>query len=112
MNKYKDQPTINHKSLKCSFIGPPRVGKTTTRMRLMEEIVNIATSGLTTSESTQLQKPITVKMYEKSDIAPAVLGASQWKKNDWLGEMQLLLHKIQKHQEDPKPEQPVRPDSG
>ena len=107
MSKYKDQPTINHKSLKCSFIGPPRVGKTTTKMRLMEEIVNIATSGLTTSESTQLQKPITVKMYEKSDIAPAVLGVSQWKKSDWLGEMQLLLHQIEKHQGDLKPEHPI-----
>ena len=101
MKKYKDQPTINYKSLKCTFIGPPRVGKTTTRMRLMEEIVNISSTGNTASDSTQLEKPITVQMYEKSDIAPAVLGFSQWKKDDWLGEMQLLLQHVQKDQDHP-----------
>ena len=112
MNKYKDQPTIDYKSLKCSFIGPPRVGKTTTRKRLMEEIVNLSISGDTASESTQLQKPITVQVYEKSDIAPAVLGSSQWKMDDLLGEMQLLLQHIQREQEVPKKENPVRSSDG
>ena len=50
----------------------------------MEEIVNISSSPETASESTQLQKPITVQVYEKSDIAPAVLGSSRWKMDDLL----------------------------
>lgn len=64
-------------------------------MRLVEQIVNISSSGDTASESTQLQKPITVQMYKKSDIAPAVLGFSQWKKDDWVGEMKMLLQHFQ-----------------
>ena len=74
----------------------------------MEEILNLSSSGDTGSESTQLQKPITVQVYEKSKIAPAVLGSSRWKMDDLLGEMQLLLHHIQKEQDDPKQEHESR----
>ena len=96
MAKYQDQPTINYKSLKFTFIGPPEVGKTTTRKRLTEEVINLSSSPQAATESTQLQKPLTVQMNEKSAIAPLHVGSLQWKESDRLGEMQLLLHHIQK----------------
>ena len=100
MAKYQGQPTINYKSLKFTFIGPPEVGKTTTQKRLTEEIINLSSSPQAATESTSLQKPIMVEMNEKSDKALLQVGSLQWKKSDRLGEMQLLLHHIRKAKDD------------
>ena len=86
--KYQDQPTINYKPLKCIFIDPPQVRKTTRWVQVMEEIVNISSFDHTASESAQLHKSVTIQVYEKSDIVPTVLRTSQWKKHDLLGRMQ------------------------
>ena len=44
--KYRYQQKIKHKSLKCLFTGPPRVGKTTLKKRLLKVIKNLITSGV------------------------------------------------------------------
>ena len=59
LEKYRHQKKLKHKSLKCLFTGPPRVGKTTLKKRLLRVIKNLISSGVV-SPSGGLEKPISV----------------------------------------------------
>ena len=58
LEKYSHQEKIKHKSLKCLFTGPPRVGKTTLKKRLLKTIKNLTSNAV--SVSAGLEKPVTV----------------------------------------------------
>ena len=46
LKKYHHQPKIKHKALKYLFTGPPQVGKTTLKKRLLKAIKNLISSGV------------------------------------------------------------------
>ena len=58
LEKYSHQEKIMHKSLNCLFTGPPRVGKTTLKKRLLKTIKNLTSNAV--SVSAGLEKPVTV----------------------------------------------------
>ena len=70
--KYRHQPIIKHKSLKCLFTGPPRVGKSTLKKRLLKTIKNLLDSGIV-SPSGGLEKPITVIIGETRECVTVVM---------------------------------------
>ena len=98
LEKYRHQPKIKHKSLKCLFTGPPRVGKTTLKKRLLRVIKNLITSGVR-SPSGGLDKPISVVIGEKTKGSVMVVMESDidWKpQHDLLDEAQVVLEFIDK----------------
>ena len=60
--KYSQEDgVIPFKAVKWIFIGPPQVGKTTTKMRLLEQIYNIKSEGgIIKPDSTGIEKPVEV----------------------------------------------------
>jgi len=91
--KYCLKGTIKHKSLKCLFTGPPRVGKTTLRNRLLKKIRNLISSGVT-SASGGLEKSITVVIGEARESVTVVMDSnySDWHiQHDVLDEAQMVL---------------------
>ena len=106
LEKYRHQPKIKHKSLKCLFTGPPRVGKTTLKKRLLRVIKNLITSG-ELSPSGGLEKPISVVIGETKGCVTVVMESDiDWKpQHDLLDEAQIVLEFIDKsrHQSAPTP---------
>ena len=106
LEKYRHQPKIKHKSLKCLFTGPPRVGKTTLKKRLLRVIKNLITSGVL-SPSGGLEKPISVVIGETKGCVTVVMESDiGWKpQHDLLDEAQMVLEFIDKshHQSLPTP---------
>ena len=106
LEKYRHQPKIKHKSLKCLFTGPPRVGKTTLKKRLLRVIKNLITSGVL-SPSGGLEKPISVVIGETKGCVVVVMESdTDWKpQHDLLDEAQIVLEFIDKshHQSLPTP---------
>ena len=105
LEKYRHQPTIKHKSLKCLFTGPPRVGKTTLKKRLLKLIKNLITSGVV-SPSGGLEKPISVIIGETRECVTVVMESDlDWQpQHDLLDEAQIVLEFIDKsHQSTPTP---------
>ena len=106
LEKYRHQPTIKHKSLKCLFTGPPRVGKTTLKKRLLKTIKNLISSGVV-SPSGGLEKPISVVTGETRECVTVVMESDvDWKpQHDLLDEAQIVLEFIDKshHQSSPIP---------
>ena len=86
MSKYATQPKINFKSLKLNFAGPPRAGKTTTKLRILDQLENLSSFGDKSMPSTHLEKSVAVELFERSEIASVSIG-SQWKEKNILGEM-------------------------
>jgi len=108
LEKYRDQGTIRHKSLKCLFTGPPRVGKTTLRKRMMKTIKNLISSGVINT-SGGLEKPITVVIPDNKACFPAVMGPNcmDWQlQHDLLDEAQIVLQFIDQQ---PTPKQESAP---
>ena len=114
LQKYRHQPTIKHKSLKCLFTGPPRVGKTTLKKRLLKLIKNLISSGVV-SPSGGLEKPISVIIGETRECVTVVMESDiDWKpQHDLLDEAQIVLEFIDKthHQtpQTPGPKSPPKP---
>ena len=105
LEKYRHQPTIKHKSLKCLFTGPPRVGKTTLKKRLLKTIKNLILSGVV-SPSGGLEKPISVVIGETRECITVVMESDvDWQpQHELLDEAQMLLEFIDKsHQSRPVP---------
>ena len=103
LEKYRHQPTIKHRSLKCLFTGPPRVGKTTLKKRLLKMIKNLITSSVV-SPSGGLEKPISVVIGETRKCVTVVM--EDWQpQHDLLDEAQIVLEFIDKshHQSPPIP---------
>ena len=95
LEKYRDEPKIKHKSLKCLFTGPPRVGKTTLKNRLLKVIKNLITSGVV-SPSGGLEKPISVVIGETRECVTVVMESDvDWQpQEDLLDEAQIVLEFI------------------
>jgi len=96
LEKYRHKGTIRHKSLKCLFTGPPRVGKTTLRKRMMKTIKNLITSDVINT-SGGLEKPITVVIHDTTAYVPVVMGPNYmgWQlQHDLLDEAQIVLQFI------------------
>ena len=95
LEKYRHQRKIKHKSLKCLFTGPPRVGKTTLKKRLLKTIKNLITSGVV-SPSGGLEKPITVVIGEtKQRVTVTMESDTDWQpQQDLLDEAQIVLEFI------------------
>ena len=72
LEKYRPQGMIRYKSLKCLFTGPPRVGKTTLKKRLLKIITNLISSGVFV-KSGGLEKPITVITGEARKCATVLI---------------------------------------
>ena len=100
MSKYAMQPKINFKSLKLNFAGPPRAGKTTTKLRTLDQLENLSSFGNKPMPSTHLEKSVAVELFERSEIASVSIG-SQWKEKNLLGEMQLFVHRVHKVPDEP-----------
>ena len=97
LRKYRHQGTIRHKSLKCLLTGPPRVGKTTLRKRMVKAIKNLISSGVINT-SGGLEKPITVVMRDdRACVSSVVIGPQymDWQlQYDRLDEAQIVLQFI------------------
>ena len=114
LEKYRHQGMIRHKSLKCLFTGPPRVGKTTLRKRLLKIIKNLISSGVI-STSGGLEKPITVIIGEAKECVTVVMGPNyiDWQhQHDLLDEAQIVLQFIdhQFNYQQPTPNQESTPE--
>ena len=83
--KYRHQEKIKYRSLKCLFTGPPRVGKTTLKKRLLKIIKNIISSG-EVSPSGGLEKPISVVIGDTREPVTVVLRSG----TDWQPQRDLL----------------------
>ena len=101
--KYPEK--IRHKSLKCLFTGPPQVGKTTLKKRMLKTIKNIVSSG-ESSASGGLEKPITFIIGGTSESATIAMGPNymDWHRQDSVPEeaqtvIQLIQHKTIPKQE-------------
>ena len=97
LEKYHHQPKIKHKCLKCLFTGPPRVGKTTLKKRLLRIIKNLISSGAV-SPSGGLEKPISVIIGETRECVTVVMESDlDWQpQHDLLDEAQIVLEFIDK----------------
>ena len=63
MKYSQEDGLIPFKAVKWILVGPPQVGKTTTKMRLLKQIVNIKTEievGNMKPDSTGIEKPVEV----------------------------------------------------
>ena len=111
LKKYRHQPIIKHKSLKCLFTGPPRVGKSTLKKRLLKTIKNLITSGVV-SPSGGLEKPISIVLGETKECVTVVMESGvDWEpQHDLLDEAQTVLKFIDKtHQQSPSTQPPLTP---
>ena len=95
LEKYRHQRKIKHKSLKCLFTGPPRVGKTTLKKRLLRVIKNLISSG-EVSPSGGLEKPISVVIGETRECVTVVMESDvDWQsQHDLLDETKIVLEFI------------------
>ena len=95
LEKYHHQRKIKHKSLKCLFTGPPRVGKTTLKKRLLRVIKNLISSG-EVSPSGGLEKPISVVIGETRECVTIVMESDvDWQsQHDLLDETKIVLEFI------------------
>ena len=111
LEKYHQQPKIKHKSLKCLFTGPPRVGKTTLKKRLLKVIKNLISSGIV-SPSGGLEKPISVIIGETRECVTVVIESDvDWKpQHNLLDEAQIVLEFID-HQPSTSHQAPLTPKS-
>ena len=109
LRKYRHQPKIKHKSLKCLFTGPPRVGKTTLKKRLLKMIKNLIASGVV-SPSGGLEKPISVVIGETRKCITVVMESDiDWQpQHDLLDEAQIVLQFIEESSQSP-PTPPYKP---
>ena len=109
LKKYCHQKKIKHKSLKCLFTGPPRVGKTTLKKRLLKAIKNLISSG-EVSPSGGLEKPITVVIGETRECVTVVMKSDvDWQpQHDLLDETQIVLEFID-HQSTTQDQDPSTP---
>ena len=109
LEKYHQQPKIKQKSLKCLFTGPPRVGKTTLKKRLLRVIKNLISSGIV-SPSGGLEKPISVVIGETRECVTVVMQSDlDWKpQHDLLDEAQIVLKFID-HQASTPHQTPLTP---
>ena len=108
LEKYRHQGMIKHKSLKCFFTGPPRVGKTTLKKRLLKIIKNLISSGVV-SASGGLDKPITVILGETKECATIVFEADciDWQpQHNLFDEAQIVLQFIDQQ---PTPKEASKP---
>ena len=98
LEKYRHESTIKHKSLKCLFTGPPRVGKTTLKKRLLRVIKNLISSGVI-SPSGGLERPISVVIGETRECVTVVMESDiDWKpQHELLDEAQIVLQFIDQH---------------
>ena len=87
LEKYRHQEKIKHKSLKCLFTGPPQVGKTTLKKRLLKIITNLVSSGVG-SPSGGLEKPISVIIGEARELESVTVVMESG--IDWLPQHELL----------------------
>ena len=109
LEKYRHQGMIKHKSLKCFFTGPPRVGKTTLKKRLLKIIKNLISSGVV-SASGGLEKPITVILGETKECVTIVFEADRidWQpQRNLLDEAQIVLEFIDQQPTHKEPSNPV-----
>ena len=111
LEKYHQQPTIKHKSLKCLFTGPPRVGKTTFKKRLLKVIKNLISSNVV-SPSGGLEKPISVIIGETRECVMVVIESDvDWQpQHNLLDEKQIVLEFIH-HQPSTPHQAPLTPKS-
>ena len=95
LEKYRHERKIKHKSLKCLFTGPPRVGKTTLKKRLLRVIKNLISSG-EVSPSGGFEKPISVVIGETRECVTVVMESDvDWQpQHDLLDETKLVLEFI------------------
>jgi len=95
LGKYHSQQKIKHTSLKCLFNGPPRVGKTTLKKRLLKAIKNLITSGVT-SPSGGLEEPVSVIIGETRECVTLVIESDvDWEhQHNLLDEAQTVLELI------------------
>ena len=95
LEKYRHQRRIKHKSLKCLFTGPPRVGKTTLKKRLLKTIKNLISSGVV-NPSGGLEKPITVVIGEtRGRVTVTMESDTDWQpQHNLLDEAQVVLEFI------------------
>ena len=95
LEKYRHQPKIKHKALKCLFTGPPQVGKTTLKKRLLKAIKNLISSGVV-DQSGGLEKSITVVIGERKERDTVIIESDvEWQpQHDLLDEAQIVLHFI------------------
>ena len=95
LEKYRHQPKIKHKALKCLFTGPPQVGKTTLKKRLLKAIKNLISSGVV-NQSGGLEKSITVVIGERKERDTVIIESDvEWQpQHDLLNEVQIVLHFI------------------
>ena len=98
LEKYRHQPKIKHKSLKCLFTGLPRAGTTVLKKRLLRVIKNLITSGVL-SPSGGLEKPMTVVIGETRECVTVVMESDiDWKpQRNLLDETQIVLKFINQH---------------
>ena len=113
LEKYRHQQKIKHKSLKCLFTGPPRVGKTTLKKRLLKAIKNLIFSD-EVSRSGGLEKPISVIIGETRECVTVVMGSDlDWQpQQNVLDEAQLVVGFIDnqpttQHPGPPRPSPPT-----
>ena len=100
LKKYRDrmEEMVNFKAVKCIFSGPPRVGKTTVKRRLLKEIINLRShvgllNGSTTVDS------YTVPIYEDTSYECAEFSESldEWKHLDELLDEGWIVVNLPKH---------------
>ena len=79
----EEQGSISLHILKCILTGGPGVGKTTTMLRLLGEMVNIASEKGSTRPSTGIDPARVVKLHEHKlytdNVERAVLLENEWK---------------------------------
>ena len=112
LEKYRHQRKIKYKSLKWLFTGPPRVGKTTLKKRLLKIIKNLKSSG-EVSPSGGLEKPATVVIGETRECITFVMESDiDWRpQQDLLDEAQTVLELIDQTQSPPTPDPDPDPNS-
>ena len=93
LEKYRHQGMIKHKSFKCLFTGPPQVGKTTLKKRLLKIIKNLVSSGVV-SASGGLEKPINVVIGKTQEHVTVVSLGLDWQQHNLLDEAHLVVQLI------------------
>ena len=103
---------VNFKAVKCIFSGPPRVGKTTVKRRLVKEIVNIGECADLPSQSTTMDG-CTVPIFEQTQTGSQMLSDDEWKSlNELLDEGCIVVNLTERTQPQPREQQNNRPTPG
>ena len=103
---------VNFKAVKCIFSGPPRVGKTTVKRRLLKEIVNIRKCADLASQSTTMDG-CTVPIFEKTLTGSQIVSNDEWKSlNELLDEGCIVVNLTERTQQQPREQQKKPPTPG